>query len=191
MSPLCWVTDTPSTDTLKQTTFWSVKNLDIDELSSQLQSSNIRADKQTDTHTLTNWDDWKYYLFIYRVSKNYLFCGSCTAKVKLSSPPEFEFRPSPKWWSAVATTANCHSSGVWPSFLLFVYVCKWVAGKKAAVAWTQAQVVNSNSTSTGKETPYFDRWAKRWGRRPRELCSGGRQWSVERHSLHQSIRNHL
>ena len=37
--------------------------------------------------------------------------------------------------------------------------CKWVAGKKpllitiSAVAWTQAQVVNSNSTSTGKETP--------------------------------------
>ena len=87
--------------------------------------------------------------------------------------------PPPKWWSMVAATADFHSCSGWPSFLLFVYVCKWVAGKKpllewlsAVVAtadchsssghycwlpfqwwsWTQAQVVNSNSTLAGKET---------------------------------------
>ena len=98
--------------------------------------------------------------------------GSCTAEV------EFEFNN----WVPQKATADLHSYGVWPSFLLFVYVCKWVVGKKPplewqlAVAattdchsssghhpwslfqrwpWTQAQVMNSNSTSTGKEPQLF------------------------------------
>ena len=76
---------------------------------------------------------------------------------------EFEFTT----WVLPKATADFHSCSGQSSFLLFVYVCKWVAGRKPpgmAMAggshcwspfhwwpWTQAQVVNSNSTSTGKE----------------------------------------
>ena len=36
--------------------------------------------------------------------------------------------------------------------ILFVYVCKWVAGRKPPLERRLAQVVNSNSTSVGQET---------------------------------------
>ena len=88
---------------------------------------------------------------------------------------EFEFCT----WVLPKATADRHSGSGCPRFFLFVYVCKWVAGKKPLLEWqsvvaatvdchcggghhcrssfwqwpwTQAQVVNSNSTSTGKET---------------------------------------
>ena len=69
-----------------------------------------------------------------------------------------------------STQGHCRSPfGWWPNQILLVYVCKWVVGKKATAGmaissgghcrspfprwpWTQAQVVNSNSTSAGKET---------------------------------------
>ena len=48
--------------------------------------------------------------------------GSCTAEVEF----EFEFSN----WVLPKTTANFRFSSGWPSFLLFVYVCKWVEWKK-------------------------------------------------------------
>ena len=99
--------------------------------------------------------------------------GFCTAKI------EFEFTTR-AWVQATAGTVmgSGHHCWLpfqwWPTqFFLFVDICKWVDGDEfwvycfygpgnrarkppsiavLAVAWTQAQVVNLNSTSSGKET---------------------------------------
>ena len=66
--------------------------------------------------------------------------------------------------SAVATTTDCHSSSGWASFLLFVYVCKWVARKKpmqerqSAVATTANRHFDGglNSSWGGELKLYLD-----------------------------------
>ena len=87
----------------------------------------------------------------------------------LSSPPELKFRPLLKWWSAVATTANCHTgthhwrpkkfSG-WISFLLFVYVCKWVVGKKHCRNSDQHRCGSGLNSSSGGELKLYLDWKR-------------------------------
>ena len=50
-----------------------------------------------------------------------IYRGSCKAEV------EFEFTT----WVPPKATANFHSWDGWHSFICFVYLCKWVVGKKA------------------------------------------------------------
>ena len=114
--------------------------------------------------------------------KNVKECGSCTTEI------EFEFTT----WAWVQATAQCCSGGGQPSFfylLTYVNECKWVDHDEfwvdwvycfygpgdgtrkplpiavPAVAWTQAQVVNSNSTSSGKETPKSKFCARKFTRK--------------------------
>ena len=120
------------------------------------------------SNTVSNKYIWKYR----KIAKetNHLQGGSCTAEV------EIEFTT---WAWVQANTHHCSGGGQPSFFYLLTYVneCKWVDHDESwldwvycfyepgdrtrrplpiavpAVAWTQAQVVNSNSTSSGKETP--------------------------------------
>ena len=65
--------------------------------------------------------------------------GSCTAE------EEFEFTTRVQ----LKATADFHSCSRRPSFLLFVYVCKWVVGKKPLLITIPVVAATANSHSSG------------------------------------------
>ena len=75
----------------------------------------------------------------YRMEKYPLVGGSCMPQVEL------EFST----WVLLKATTNHHSSSGPPSFFLFVYVCKWVVGKKLPLEWWSAVVATANHYSSG------------------------------------------
>ena len=80
----------------------------------------------------------KFFLCKQEPCSYWTYCGSCTAEV------EFEFTT----WVPLKATANFHSCSGQPSFLLFVYVCKWVVGKKPLPEW-QSTVASGGGLNSG------------------------------------------